>query len=197
MKKLLFTLLLSSSLFAQEKATDLFNANVSFIGIGIQYEKALSENFTAVGTLDYMGGFSYSSDSYYGGSDFDYIFTTRFALEGRHYYNFNRRISKGKNTKNNSGNYIALKGDFIPDWLTSTNKDNVTVNPQGSITFNYGLKRSFAQNFFYEFYTGLGLSLYQDEHYYYYDTINDSRKSKKEMTTGVALDLGFRVGYNF
>ena len=60
MKKLLFTFLLSSSLFAQEKATDLFNANVSFIGIGIQYEKALSENFTAVGSLDYLGGFKYS-----------------------------------------------------------------------------------------------------------------------------------------
>ncbi len=195
MKKLLFTLLLSSSLFAQEKATDLFNANVSFIGIGIQYEKALSENFTAVGSLDYLGGFRYSYSDFYG-SDFEYILTTNIALEGRYYYNFDRRIGKGKNTKNNSGNYIALKGTYTPDWLTTSNSDNLGVNPQGSITFNYGFKRSFAQNFFYEFYTGLGLCLYQ-ETYTNYDFDNYTTSEVKSTNTGVALDLGFRVGYNF
>ncbi|MEG0187698.1 MAG: hypothetical protein RR668_03460, partial [Algoriella sp.] len=95
MKKLLFTFLLSSSLFAQEKATDLFNANISVIGIGIQYEKALSDNFTAVGSLDYAGGFSYSNNDF-SGSDFDYILTTSLSLEGRYYYNFDRRIGKGR-----------------------------------------------------------------------------------------------------
>ncbi|MEG1198789.1 MAG: hypothetical protein RSD53_05310 [Algoriella sp.] len=126
MKKLLFTFLLSSSLFAQEKATDLFNANISVIGIGIQYEKALSDNFTAVGSLDYAGGFSYSNNDF-SGSDFDYILTTSLSLEGRYYYNFDRRIGKGRNTKNNSGNYIALKGNFIPDWLTASNGDRLNV----------------------------------------------------------------------
>jgi len=195
MKKILFTLLLSSSLFAQEKATDLFNANISFIGIGIQYEKALNDNFTAVGTLDYTGGFKYSYSDYYG-SDFEYILTTNLALEGRYYYNFNRRIEKGRNTKNNSGNYVALKGTYTPDWLTTSNSDNLGVNPQGSITINYGLKRSFAQNFFYEFYTGLGFSLYQDDKVSFdYELQNYKYYKKTEM--GVALDLGFRVGYNF
>lgn len=194
MKKILFTLLLSSSLFAQEKATDLFNANVSFIGIGIQYEKALSDNFTAVGSLDYIGGFSYSED-WSGESDFDYILTTQLALEGRYYYNFNRRLEKGRNTKNNSGNYIALKGVYIPDFLTASS-DDVTVNPQGSFTLNYGLKRSFAKNFFYEFYTGLGLALYQ-ETYTKYDFENYTTSEGKRTNNGVALDLGFRVGYNF
>lgn len=98
MKKLIFTLLLASFASAQEKATDLFNANISFIGIGVQYEKALNDNFTAVGSLDYIGGFSYSED-WSGESDFDYILTTNISLEGRYYYNFNRRIGKGKNTK--------------------------------------------------------------------------------------------------
>ncbi len=75
-------------------------------------------NFTAVGTLDYLGGFKYSYSDFYG-SDFEYILTTNIALEGRYYYNFDRRIGKGKNTKNNSGNYIALKGTYTPDWLTN------------------------------------------------------------------------------
>lgn len=194
MKKTLFTLFLSTTIFAQEKATDLFNANISFIGIGIQYEKALSDNFTAVGSLDYIGGFSYSED-WSGESDFDYILTTSIALEGRYYYNFDRRLGKGKNTKNNSGNYIALKGDYVPDWLTAKT-DDVTINPQGTITINYGLKRSFSQNFFYEFYTGLGLALYQ-ETYAIHDFENHTTSEGKRTNNGFALDLGFRVGYNF
>ena len=142
-----------------------------------------------------MGGFRYSYSDFYG-SDFEYILTTNIALEGRYYYNFDRRIGKGKNTKNNSGNYIALKGTYTPDWLTTSNSDNLGVNPQGSITLNYGFKRSFAQNFFYEFYTGLGLSLYQ-ETYTNYDFDNYTTSEVKSTNTGVALDLGFRVGYNF
>ena len=195
MKKLLFTFLLSSSLFAQEKATDLFNANISVIGIGIQYEKALSDNFTAVGSLDYMGGFRYSYSDFYG-SDFDYILTTSLSLEGRYYYNFDRRIGKGRNTKNNSGNYIALKGNFIPDWLTASNGGRLNVNPQGSLTVNYGLKRSFAQNFFYEFYTGLGLAFYQEDKLNWDNELQNYNSSKK-TEIGTIIDLGFRVGYNF
>ena len=195
MKKLLFTFLLSSSLFAQEKATDLFNANISVIGIGIQYEKALSDNFTAVGSLDYMGGFRYSYSDFYG-IDFDYILTTSLSLEGRYYYNFDRRIGKGRNTKNNSGNYIALKGNFIPDWLTASNGDRLNVNPQGSLTVNYGLKRSFAQNFFYEFYTGLGLAFYQEDKLNWDNELQNYNSSKK-TEIGTIIDLGFRVGYNF
>lgn len=195
MKKLLFTFLLSSSLFAQEKATDLFNANISVIGIGIQYEKALSDNFTAVGSLDYMGGFRYSYSDFYG-SDFDYILTTSLSLEGRYYYNFDRRIGKGRNTKNNSGNYIALKGNFIPDWLTASNGGRLNVNPQGSLTVNYGLKRSFAQNFFYEFYTGLGLAFYQEDRLNWDNEFQNYNSSKK-TEIGTIIDLGFRVGYNF
>ncbi|MEG0697964.1 hypothetical protein [Algoriella sp.] len=195
MKKLLFTFLLSSSLFAQEKATDLFNANISVIGIGIQYEKALSDNFTAVGSLDYAGGFSYSNNDF-SGSDFDYILTTSLSLEGRYYYNFDRRIGKGRNTKNNSGNYIALKGNFIPDWLTASNGDRLNVNPQGSLTVNYGLKRSFAQNFFYEFYTGLGLAFYQEDKLNWDNELQNYNSSKK-TEIGTTIDLGFRVGYNF
>ena len=194
MKITLITLLLSTSLFAQEKATDLFNLNVSVLGIGVQYEKALSENFTAVASLDYLGGFSYMED-FTGDSELNYILTTGISLEGRYYYNFDRRLSKGKRITNNTGNYVALKGNYLPDLLTSSS-EGLTLNPQGSLTVNYGIKRSFATNFFYEFYTGLGMSFYQDENYSF-DSENQTYNPYHSTTTAVALDLGFRVGYNF
>ena len=195
MKKTLFTLFLSTSLFAQEKATDLFNINLSILGVGVQYEKALNNSLTVVGSLDYSGGFRYSNNYLYG-SDLEYILTTNIALEGRYYYNFNRRISKGKNTSKNSGNYLALKAGYIPDWLTYSNSENLSVSPQGMVTFNYGLKRSFAKNFFYEFYTGLGINFYQDENLSF-DPVNQTYGTYKSNTTALVLDLGFRVGYNF
>ncbi len=194
MKKLLFTFLLSSSLFAQEKTTDLFNVNVSVIGVGVQFEKSMGDKYTGVASLDYIGGFSYGYSDFTG-SDFEYILTTRFALEGRYYYNFDRRIEKGKNTTNNSANYVAFKTTFIPDWFTSSS-DDMKINPQGTLTLNYGLKRSFSKNFFYEFYTGLGISLYEEDRLYFDDHAMDYR-IKSSNKSGVALDLGFRVGYNF
>lgn len=193
MKRIILSFFLSTFLFGQEKATDLFNINVSFIGIGVEYEKRISDNFTAVAGIDYLGGFSYTSD-WYGESDFNFIFTTSLNLQGRYYYNFNRRISKNRNTKNNSGNYIAFKMNYIPDLLT-VSSNNTYVDPQGSVTINYGLKRMFAKKFFYEFYTGLGLSFYQDKYNYYIGDYEWS--SRKETTTSISLDLGFKVGYNF
>ncbi|GEM51156.1 hypothetical protein HX001_13180 [Empedobacter brevis] len=194
MKKILLTFLVSTSLFAQEKTTNLFNVNASVIGIGVQFEKSLGEKYTGVASLDYIGGFMYSYSDY-SGSDFDYVLTTRFALEGRYYYNFDRRIEKGKNTTNNSANYIAFKTVLIPDWFT-TSSDNLKINPQGALTLNYGLKRSFSKKFFYEFYTGLGISLYEEDRIYYDENAMDYR-IKNSSKSGIALDLGFRVGYNF
>ncbi|MGM5629586.1 hypothetical protein O2K51_01690 [Apibacter raozihei] len=179
--------------YAQEKAVDLVNFNLSVIGVGIQYEKALTEKITALGTIDYSGGFGYNYNGYDEG--FDYMLTTRLSLEGRYYYNFESRASKGKNTANNSGNYLSLKLTILPDWLTSSS-NNWKINPQGSLSFNYGLKRSFAKNFFYELYAGPGVSMYSESNYKYNFAL-DRFEKKKETKIGAMLDYGFRIGYNF
>ncbi|MEG1198790.1 MAG: hypothetical protein RSD53_05315 [Algoriella sp.] len=58
------------------------------------------------------------------------------------------------------------------------------------------MKRSFAQNFFYEFYTGLGLAFYQEDKLNWDNELQNYNSSKK-TEIGTTIDLGFRVGYNF
>ncbi|HFS67123.1 MAG TPA: hypothetical protein ENK67_02820 [Flavobacteriia bacterium] len=47
----------------------------------------------------------------------DYIFTSIISAEPRYYYNFNKRIEKGKKILNNSTNYISAELFYVPDIL--------------------------------------------------------------------------------
>ena len=201
MKRTILALFASSLLFAQDgETTDLFNVNVSVLGIGVQYEKAIGKKFTALATVDYAGGISYT-DNFLGGSNTDFIFTTSLALEGRYYYNLETRSLRRKVNTFNSGNYLAIKVGYIPDLFTSKSNNSKDLEPQTTFTFNYGIKRTFATSFFYEFYTGLGITLHKDividVNSYNYETNTYDYVYHKKNVTDKVMSLGFRVGYNF
>ncbi|QTV06350.1 DUF3575 domain-containing protein [Faecalibacter bovis] len=192
MKKTFFTLLLSSTIFAQEKATDLKSIHINVIGIGASYEKALADNFTVLGNINY------STINFRGTNDsLDMDLTIKLGLEGRYYYNFDRRLSKGKSTLNNSGNYVGLKIDYYTDWLSTyegIGKDDDFVK----LVANYGIKRNFGKQFYYEFNTGLGLIVDSYHSYKYSDDggVNWIYSDKKTELSFLP-EVGFRVGYNF
>ena len=191
MKQLLFTLLLSSSLFAQEKATDLISAHINVLGVGANYEKAITDKITILGNVNYSTiNFSGTGD----GLDMD--FTVKLGLEGRYYYNFDRRISKGKSTLNNSANFIGLKFDYYTDWL-STYQGMGKDDDFAKLVVNYGIKRNFATKFFYEFNFGAGILI--DTYYPFKTSVNGSNwiYSDKETNIDFIPELGFKVGYNF
>jgi len=155
MKKIVIVILtfFATISFAQEKATDIFSAKVGLIGAWMGYEKALSSDFTLNGEIGYEGGFFYNS---WVNNDVNYVFTTTLSLEGRYYYNFNRRIEKEKNTKNNSANFIGLEITYTPDWGTSSNADNVDVLRTFSVIPKYGFRRNLSDKFNFEFSVGPG-----------------------------------------
>ncbi|WP_282630933.1 hypothetical protein [Empedobacter sedimenti] len=198
MRKILFIFLLSTSLFAQEKATNLLNVGLDVIGFGVQYEKAINDNVTTVGSVEYMANF-YSVDH---PLEFDLktIYTLKLSLEGRYYYNFEQRMASGKTTTNNSANYFGLRGSIFPDWLTTTNEDGAVLEKRGIISFNYGFKRSFNKYLFYEAYGGIGIlftkreesqQLYLDENNKYQE------RTYRQGSSDGSFDIGFRIGYNF
>lgn len=140
-KKILFiTILLSVGSFAQEKATDVFSVKAGFLGAWIGYEKAVSHSITINGEVGYVAGFAYSYSSTFG-DELTYVFTTELNLEGWYYYNFKRRIKKGKNTDNNGANYLGLQMNYTPDWGTIIS-NNRQVNQQFTIYTNYGFRRN-------------------------------------------------------
>lgn len=192
MKYTILPLLLASSLFAQEKAQDLFSAHINVLGVGVNYEKAITNKITVLGNINYSTiNFRGSS-----GNGVDMDLTLKLGLEGRYYYNFDKRSSKGKSTLNNSGNFIGLKLDYYTDWL-STQEGMGKDDDFTKLVVNYGIKRNFATNFFYEFNFGAGVVI--DNYYPYKYSTNNSDWIYSERKTAVDFvpELGFKVGYNF
>lgn len=157
MKHILTLLMLSAFVFSfsqeNKKAEDIFGLKVGLIGGWISYEKALNDNFTVEAEVGYFGGFFKGTNS-----KLDYAFTSSIRLQPKYYYNFNRRQERGKNTNNNSANFIATEIYYIPDFLTSTNRDNINIVESFGIVPKYGLRRSISENLIFEFAAGVGYS---------------------------------------
>lgn len=178
----LFTILFmfSFSIFSQnlQKTSvekSMYGVQSGLFGVFAYNESKLTDNIalrSEIGML--MGVFGGSSYSKVG-----YVFTPTFSVEPRYYYNLKRRIKKDKNIQHNSGNFISLKTNFNPDLFTISNH-NGSISNHITTALSYGLRRTFAKHFDYEFTTGLG---------YLYDF--DDKKG------GAHFNIGFRVGYRF
>lgn len=155
MKKTIVALAVFASAWAysQEKAVDVFSAKAGLIGAWISYEKALTSELTLQGEIGYEGGIFYNSMV---DDQVNYVLTTALSLEGRYYYNFNRRIEKGKKTFHNAANFLALETTYTPDWGTSSNSENVAVLKTFSIIPKYGLRRNLSKKINFEFSAGPG-----------------------------------------
>lgn len=154
MKKtiLLLCILISSIMYSQEKqTTDQLSLKFGIIGGWIGYEKSLSKKFTINSEIGYEGGILINTHNKVG-----YVFTTSFSTEPRYYYNFNKRIEKGKNTKNNAANYLSAELYYIPDLLTSSNRKNISVTQSIVIIPKWGLRRSLSEHLNFEFAIGIG-----------------------------------------
>ncbi|EHO15071.1 hypothetical protein VSP10_06015 [Myroides odoratimimus] len=186
MRKLIYTALIATltlsfnAVHAQEqKLEKRFEAGIHLLGVGVNYEYPIVDQLTVLGKVQYNVGF-------FGNSDYvDYIASLSLGVESRYYYNFNKRVRKGKNTKNNSANFLSLGFDYMPDALTNTDsKDNIKVEKSSHLSPMWNIRRNIGQsNFSYE--AGIGIDFYRI-HY-------DHRPTEKE--TGLALRLS--IGYTF
>lgn len=182
MKKifLLGMICLSSFVFSQEKASvkkSVTGIQVGFFGAELYNEARLSESFALRSQFELYpsiwGGDMYSKTGF--------ALTPRISLTPKFYYNLQKRKDLGKNISNNSGNYLALKVEYIPDWFVISNTTDITVSETVSIIPTWGLRRNFAKNFNYEFKAGLGVG----------------KILKKGYSTQVIPELSFKIGYDF
>jgi hypothetical protein len=113
------------------------------------------------------------------------IFAPYVTLEPRWYYGLDRRSKLGRNTTNNSSNYISLKTSFISSKTPIIKNGDFDVVSAIMIVPMYGIRRSFAKNFNYQFSGGYG---------YQYNFF-DKACGCKHFTTDI--DLQASIGYNF
>jgi len=155
-KVILLTLLFTSiSVFSQsneKKTTDIMSIKAGLIGGWFSYEKSISDKFTLNGEIGYEGGF------FKGNNNVNYAFTTVLNIESRYYYNLNKRIKNNKNTSNNAANYLSGSLFLVPNWFTSSDNDNLSINKSFGIITKYGIKRNISNNLSFEFAFGIGYS---------------------------------------
>ncbi|MFP4448092.1 MAG: hypothetical protein ACLFPH_05115 [Bacteroidales bacterium] len=178
MKKITI-IILSIMLFVHVQAQDQKNTipvfRVNFINPGIEYESPVLNQSTIVfnGGIGY--GESYPNTTLYA-SGWLYLIVPFTDIQFRNYYNLDKRLAKGKNIRNNSGNFWGIRmltrfkeldGNF-----TRTSGIDFAINPM------WGLQRSYGNiNLLFD----IGIA------YYFDDVGND----------GVAPTLEFGIGYNF
>ncbi|MBD3906462.1 hypothetical protein NAL32_17355 [Chryseobacterium sp. Ch-15] len=111
-----------------------------------------------------------------------FAFYPAITLQPKYYYNISKRGENGKNTKNNSANYVGLQIRYIPDWFVISNTKNLNLTNQVNIIPTYGFRRNFAGNFNYEFKAGLGYG---------------AAFANGNTISEAVLDLSFKIGYDF
>ncbi len=182
MRKLLFilSLIMGFQSFSQENASlkkSLIGIQIGLFGAEFYNEARLSEKFSFRSQMELYpsiwGGDMYSKTGF--------ALTPAFSLTPKFYYNLQKRKDLGRNTSNNSGNYVSLKVEYIPDWFVISNTKDIHVSETISIVPTWGLRRNFAKSFNYEFKAGLGIG----------------KILKKGYTTQVIPDISFKIGYDF
>jgi len=179
---LLFLLGIVHFSFAQNSTVEksFSGVQIGLFGTGIYNELRLADKIAL------RGQFGFSLGIFDGNYDeTGFILYPEISFEPKWYYNLEKRVRKNKNIKNNGANFCSLNITYAPDWFVIPHHNNLTIYKTLSIIPTWGFRRNFWDNFNYEFRIGLGYKV-SFEKSQYVDNI-----------TGVVVDLGFKIGYDF
>lgn len=123
--------------------------------------------------------------TYYDDYDSPFILTPVIVIEPRFYHNLKKRYQNSKRIDGNSGNFIALKTSYHPEWALF-NTDDAPVVSDFAIIPTYGIRRNIGEHFNFEAGIGAGYS---------YTFAKRAGYSKDE--SGIELNMHLRIGYKF
>lgn len=176
----------STASFAQKDSTataqptevrSLNKIRLNIIGLGYEREQKIGKTTTFYIGTGIEGSFIYRYEttmltSYNGNGSTDYTFiksesSSEFKVFPaintgiRHYYNFERRIKKGKNTLNNAAGYVAF------DILGILPSQEQSVDYQINLTPMWGFQTNVGKKINFELCLGPGLALTNQETVFY------------------------------
>jgi hypothetical protein len=136
---LLFFSSVTNTMAQETPSVEKNQFKIDFLSPGFTYEHGISVNNTLMSEVGIGLGYGYSSSF---GSTF---VAQPFVLgEFRHYYNFERRIHKGKNTSRNSGNYLGFNTIYNFEPITHQQQNFVSST---SLNVLYGFQRTYRAGF--------------------------------------------------
>jgi hypothetical protein len=194
MKKIvLFILFLFFSLNAicQQAAVEkhLYGFQLGLLSASFQYETKLARKVALhVETGAALYTYKVESNDSTEKSKTGTITAPFFAIEPRFYYGLDRRAKLNRNTSHNGSNFISLNMLYVAnDNEFSNSNSDYKVVPSVSVIPTYGIRRSFAKNFNYEFLFGWG---------YKYNIFSESKGCNCSHDE-TELNLQAKIGYNF
>jgi len=132
--------------------------------------------------------FQYSKDSEH---DFSSLSASpQFTIEGRYYYNLNRRILKGKTGNGLSANYISVGANYRGTFYEYLSGGN-TINQRSSfvgLVVGTGIQRLISDHLYLDLNLGFTYGIQYSYDGYTRMTRNNTRSF---------LDIGFGIGYRF
>src|SRR5690606_6861129 len=174
--------------FSQNNRAEAFICGVhtGLSGLWLNSEFRLYKSLVLKGELGIENDFSVGS--HYDGAGF--IIQPVITIEPRIYYNLRKRNDAGKSTSRNSGNFVALKTSYHPDWFVINLDPSYKRIADLSIVPTWGIRRLIGEHFTYEMAAGLGYRIVYLEQLdpYYYE--GDNR-------TQYVPYLSLRIGYTF
>lgn len=150
-----FTFLFNAS-YSQDEAVTAVRKNqfkINMLFPGFVYEHGFSEKNTLYSEIAL--GLGYRYNSYYNEGNV-YLFPL-INEQFRHYYNLEKRRTKGKRTAFNSGNYIAGNA-FYNFKSISTNDEYGNYDSSFTVAALWGLQRTYKGRFNLEFNVGPGVN---------------------------------------
>ena len=124
---------------------------IDFLAPGFTYEHGLSTSNTLMSEVGLAASYEYSD---YFGSTF--IVSPFISEEFRHYYNFERRLRKGKNISRNSANYLGFNVTHYFEPITHQQQNFVSSTNLNAL---YGFQRTYKAGFNLGLQAGLGYSI--------------------------------------
>ncbi len=154
----------------------IWGVQTGILGLWAHNESKITRTIALRTELGFDGGFYGSTN------DFNYVFAPILRLEPRWYRTLDRRLRKGKNTANNTADFLSLKAAFLPDLFTISSED-VRVRSTIALTANAGMRRVYWDHFSFEL--GLGAGFAADLENQYGDSVY------------FLPEIGLKFGYNF
>lgn len=176
------TLLAKTQTASVEKST--FGLQTGVLGIWAYNEARLTNSIALRTELGF--DFGIWETTYYDDYDSPFLLTPVIVIEPRFYHNLQKRVDNSKSIDDNSGNFIALKMGFHPDWFVLFNQDDAPVVADFSIIPTYGIRRNLGEHFNYE--AGLGVG---------YSYTFGERAGYAENKSEMELNMHLRIGYKF
>jgi hypothetical protein len=166
---------------------EMYGLELGLIKADVFYEFKLDRKWALRAELaaDYM---TYSYDTAPDTSVSGKIIPFSLVVEPRFYYGIDRRNRLGRNIGYNSSNFFSLKTSFnayrFPIYKTD---DGIRIVNTIRMLPSFGIRRSFAKNFSYEFSAGFGLE---------YNIFSKSSGCNCDHLNNFA-DIQAKIGYNF